>query len=117
MLDNPLWFLLIVILVIVIFILIAAFITDRVCEPLLDKITSLGYDSKDVHVFLRRIDASLEDFLDSPGLRKQYESFSKGETTDFIRTAESNKKSKDARIEGQAAGMATGIAVGVAAGR
>lgn len=92
-------------------------ISERVSAPLLAQIDSMGYKSSEVRIFCRRIDASLEDFISSDGLKKQYEIFSSGGTSDFIKTAESNKKSKEARAQGQAVGMSTGLAIGMSSGQ
>lgn len=76
-------------------------------------IRKFGYqDIDDIQVFLNRIDADLDDFIHSKGLRKQYEIFSKGETSNFINKAEAQKKSDDAEAIGNASGLATGIVVG-----
>ena len=90
-----------------------ATITTAVCRKPLAVISELGYNAPEVQIFCRRIDASLEDFLYSPGLRKQYEAFVNGETTDFIYSAENNKQKKDARNSGYANGVAAGLAVGL----
>jgi hypothetical protein len=111
--DNPLVF--IACFVIGSFALIFGIFTlsENACKPMLQEISDMGYDAKDVRVFLRRIDGSLENFLESKGLRLQYQAFSRGESTDFIRTAEVVKKANDARASGQATGMATGMAIGI----
>ena len=80
-------------------------ITDYFRNPMLKEISSMGYDVKDVRIFLRRIDGSLEDFISSKGLRLQYEAFSRGESTAFINKAEDLKKEKEATANGLMRGM------------
>ncbi len=76
------------------------------------KINLLGYkDLDDIQIFLNRIDADLDDFILSKGIRKQYELFTEGKSSNFIKTAEANKKLKEAESNGYSTGLVTGIAV------
>lgn len=114
--DNPLVIVVCVVICLIVLVGGIATFSKMACNPMLQEISDMGYDAKDVRVFLRRIGGSLENFLESNGLRLQYQAFSRGESTDFIRTAEGVKKANDARASGQATGMATGIATGTATG-
>lgn len=88
---------------------------EYIARELTPKIKDLGYeDVEDVQVFCQRIGASLEDFIKSKGLRRQYERFREGSSTDFIQQAEAKKKRDDAESEGQATGMAIGVGMGTA---
>lgn len=89
-------------------------IRDKTIEDLRSKIEALGYDDLyDIQVFCNRIGADLEDFIGSKGLRKQYELFRDGKSSEFIKSAEAKKKADDAESRGRAQGMATGLAVGM----
>jgi hypothetical protein len=78
------------------------------------KIKSLGYkDLDDIKVFLERIDSDYSDFIKSKGIRKQYEVFSEGKTSNFIETAQASKKASDAESSGMTTGLAAGLATGV----
>jgi hypothetical protein len=77
------------------------------------KLAKLGYkDKDDIEVFLDKIDSSMYDFLRSKGLRKQYELFTEGVSSDFIKNVISNKKAKEA----EGGGLMTGLVIGTAAG-
>lgn len=87
---------------------------DEQFEERCKQVKLLGYsDINDIVVFCNRIGADLEDFALSKGLRKQYELFSEGKTSDFIAKAESVKKAKDSEDSGLATGMAIGLATGM----
>ena len=84
-------------------------------RDLTPQINTLGYtDIPDIRVFLRRIGGSLEDFISSEGLRKQYDLFKSGASSNFIKEAESKKKADDAESSGRAQGIAIGIGSGMA---
>lgn len=74
----------------------------------LSTITKIGYDAKDVEIFCRYIGISLEDFIDSEGIKKQYELFRQGYITEYMRQARENKMKEG--------GKTTGIAIGVGVG-
>ena len=76
-------------------------------------ITALGYDVDDVQVFLKGTSFDNRDFLNSQGLRKQYESYADGVKTGFMEKARL-KKNKDDAV---ALGFFTGMAVGSSASR
>lgn len=68
-----------------------------------------GFDIKDVKVFLDSFDYSASDFLNSQGLRKQYESWKRGDNMMEARVAVQAKKAAE-----QARSSAN-VAVGVSA--
>ena len=74
-----------------------------------DEIVEMGYNVKDVDVFLRTIGSSRNDFLNSEGMRRQYDTFNQGKMTDYVRTAMAKKKADDASSSGFASGMAVGM--------
>lgn len=93
----PAWGWVIGLAIITVIIFIGGTIYDKTIANLSKDIEKIGYsDFGDVQVFCKRIDASLEDFIASPGLRKQYELFKDGKISDFIKTAEANKQKSDA---------------------
>lgn len=59
------------------------------------EIASLGYNMKDVEVFCKSFEYSIEDFISSEGLRKQYESWRKGENMQSDRLTVLAKQSAD----------------------
>ena len=71
-------------------------------------ITALGYDVCDVKVFLKGTSFDNRDFLNSQGLRKQYEAYVDGAKTGFMEKARLKKDKEDA----ETIGFATGLAVG-----
>lgn len=71
-------------------------------------ITALGYDVDDVRVFLKGTSFDNRDFLNSYGLRKQYEAYADGIKTGFMEKARLKKDKEDA----VALGFVTGVAVG-----
>lgn len=81
---------------------------EKRMEEIKAGIYDLGYDVKEVEVFCSRIGATLEDFLVSQGLQRQYLKFINGETTDFIRKSEYEQESN----RSSSSNFATGIAVG-----
>jgi hypothetical protein len=94
-------------LILVLVILLAGCIVYPGDEAILK---SMGYNVDDVSVFLGSIGRDSQDFLKSPSLRKQYDKFNNGETSNFINQAQ-NKHDKESS---QSTGLATGIAVGMA---
>jgi len=76
------------------------------------EISRMGYDTKDVYVFLEYTGAYGSDFINSQGLRKQYELFRDGGSTSFIQAARNHKEVENARAHGQITGMALGMAIG-----
>ena len=89
---------------------IADYIDDYRHSP---DIAALGYDVRDVQVFLKGTSFDNRDFLNSHGLRKQYEAYADGAKTGFMENARL-KKDKDDAVT---LGFFTGMAVGSSASR
>ena len=74
-------------------------------------IISMGYDIKDVDVFLDSIGQNRQSFLDSKGLQKQYKIFADGKSSEFIESAKSKHKSDQANSDGLMTGIVIGSAI------
>jgi len=68
-------------------------------------IQEMGYDIKDVDVFLQSIGCRRSEFIASEGLRNQYATFRSGQVTDFMKTAKNKKSSGSDLAVGMALGM------------
>jgi hypothetical protein len=78
-------------------------------------IKALGYsDMDDIQVFCNLLDLDLDDFIASKGVRKQYEIFSEGKTSDFMEAAIAKKKADEAEAAGHSSGLLTGLVIGSA---
>jgi len=73
-----------------------------------------GYNVYDVKVFCEKVDASFEDFVKSPSIKKQYAIFADGNVSEFIQVAEAKKKADEEKNSGMATGMVVGVAAGMA---
>ena len=98
------------------------FIADKIRTQTINELTpdihALGYDDHvEVQIFCEIISVSLENFIASKGLQKQYEAFRNGEDTKFMQEARVKKKATDAQASGQATGLATGLAIGMSVRR
>lgn len=107
--ENPIFYIVAVIVAIVLSILILHGVIDKRA----DEIRAIGYDNpEEVQIFCRRIGASLEDFINSPGIRRQYEIFSAGGSSDFIKQAEEKRRTDEAESSARSSGLVTGMAMG-----
>lgn len=106
-------FLILMIVALLVLIFVGAVVDHKEITQIRISLESVGYDVYDVEFFLKTIGASLKDFNNSPSLRKQYEVFKSGGSSDFIQQAVSEKKQSQAKSSGMATGMAVGMATGM----
>lgn len=93
MFDNKASILTLVIAIVLIF--YAANYAQKVQTENRNQLSSQGFNVNDVEIFIKGTDYTLEDFLKSPSLRKQYELFQDG-NNEFMYKARLNKKANDA---------------------
>ena len=109
---GPFLFAGISIIVILAIFLVCVSVRDKVCLGIFERIKELGFkDPEEVQIFCLRIGASLEDFIASKGLQKQYLRFARGEDTEFIRKAEAHKDSEEAKAAASSAQAMAVIAI------
>ena len=74
-------------------------------------VSQMNYSVVDVEIFLRGTDYSLSDFINSPSLRKQYDSFSQGNKSDFIEQARAHRQAQQAKSSADTATAMAGAAM------
>ena len=72
---------------------------------------SSGYDVADVNVFLNGIGSNWFEFESSASLRKQYDKFTLGETSEWTEDAKAEKAKQDAHSSGFVTGAAVGVSI------
>ncbi len=108
---------LVIVAIVVIFIFAllksADFYKNKAMMPFLSALKSRNFDVNEVRIFCKIYDYSLEDFLDSKVLQKQYEFWIEGGDIDFMKQIKAKKDKEEARSSGVASGLAAGMLMGV----
>lgn len=86
-------------------------------DPIRMELSHAGYDVPDVEVFLGRIGSNLTEFKNSGGLRKQYELFANGESSDFIKQARAEKQAEEAESTANTALTVSAASMAMSASR